>query len=216
VPFGAPCNICVPPSEEYAQIRRYNADGSGMEVIARGVRNTQGFAWHPVTREMWFTDHGRDWMGDDTPQDELNRMTKTGLNFGFPHCHANGVADRDIVKANPCDGVTLPVTTTGPHAATMGVLFYTGSMFPAEYRNVAFVARKGSWNRSKKFGYDVVTVRAGADGSNPKIEPFMTGFADPDSDKFSGRPAYLLQLPDGSLLVSDEQLGAIYRITHGK
>jgi glucose/arabinose dehydrogenase len=215
VPFGAPCNICV-PGEEYAQIRRYNADGSGMEVIARGVRNTQGFAWHPATKEMWFTDHGRDWMGDDTPQDELNRMTKTGLNFGFPYCHANAVADRDFPKANACDGVTLPVVTTGPHAATMGIHFYTGSMFPAEYRNVAFVARKGSWNRTQKYGYDVVTVRAGADGSGAKIEPFMTGFLDPGSDSFSGRPTYMLQLPDGSLLVSDEQLGAIYRITYGK
>ena len=215
VPFGAPCNICEPPAE-YAQIRRYNADGSGMEMIARGVRNTVGFAWHPATRELWFTDHGRDWMGDDTPEDELNRVSKTGLNFGFPYCHANGVADRDFKKANPCDGVTLPVTTMGPHAAAMGVLFYTGSMFPAEYRNTMFVARKGSWNRSKKFGFDVVTVAADAEGKSAKITPFMTGFLDPAGDSFSGRPAYLLQLPDGSLLVSDEQLGAIYRITYGR
>jgi glucose/arabinose dehydrogenase len=215
VPFGAPCNICV-PGEEYAQIRRYNADGSGMEVIARGVRNTQGFAWHPATKEMWFTDHGRDWMGDDTPEDELNRMSRVGLNFGFPHCHANGVADRDLPRANPCDGVTLPVTTAGPHAAAMGIHFYTGSMFPAEYRNVAFVARKGSWNRTRKFGYDVVTVRAGADGSGAKIEPFMTGFMNPADDSFSGRPTYFLQLPDGSLLLSDEQLGAVYRISHAR
>ncbi len=215
VPFGAPCNICEPPPE-YAQIRRYNADGSGMEVIARGVRNTVGFDWHPVTKELWFTDHGRDWMGDDTPEDELNRVSKTGLNFGFPYCHANGVADKDIKKANPCDGVTLPVQTMGPHAAVMGAHFYTGNMFPAEYKNVLFVARKGSWNRTKKFGFDVVTVRADADGKNPKITPFMTGFLDPATDTFTGRPAYLLQLPDGSLLVSDEQLGAIYRISYAR
>lgn len=215
VPFGAPCNICEPPAE-YAQIRRYNADGSGMEVIARGVRNTQGFAWHPVTKEMWFTDHGRDWMGDDTPEDELNRLTKHGDFYGFPYCHANGVPDKDIKKPNPCDGVTLPVATMGPHAAAMGVHFYTGNMFPAEYRNVMFVARKGSWNRTKKFGFDVVTVRMDADGKNAKIEPFMTGFLDPASDTFSGRPTYFLQLPDGSLLVSDEQLGAIYRITYAR
>lgn len=215
VPFGAPCNICEPPAE-YAQIRRYNADGSGMEVIARGVRNTQGFAWHPVTKEMWFTDHGRDWMGDDTPEDELNRLTKHGDFYGFPYCHANGVPDKDIKKPNPCDGVTLPVATMGPHAAAMGVHFYTGNMFPAEYRNVMFVARKGSWNRTKKFGFDVVTVRVDADGKNAKIEPFMTGFLDPASDTFSGRPTYFLQLPDGSLLVSDEQLGAIYRITYAR
>ena len=216
VPFGAPCNICVPPSDEYAQIRRYNADGSGMEVIARGVRNTVGFAWHPVTKELWFTDHGRDWMGDDGPEDELNVLAKAGNNYGFPYCHANGVPDKDIKKANPCDGVTLPVTNMGPHAAAMGVLFYTGSMFPAEYRNAMFVARKGSWNRTQKFGFDVVTVRPAADNKGAKVEPFMTGFLDPATDSFSGRPAYLLQLPDGSLLVSDEQLGAIYRITYGR
>jgi glucose/arabinose dehydrogenase len=215
VPFGAPCNICV-PGDEYAQIRRYNADGSGMEVIARGVRNTQGFDWHPVTKEMWFTDHGRDWMGDDMPEDELNRMPRAGLNFGFPYCHANGVADKDIKKASPCDGVTLPVQTMGPHAAAMGAHFYTGNMFPAEYKNVLFVARKGSWNRTQKFGFDVVTVRADADGKNPKVMPFMTGFLDSANNAFTGRPAYFLQLPDGSLLISDEQLGAIYRITHAR
>ena len=216
VPFGAPCNICVPPTDEYAQIRRYNADGSGMEVIARGVRNTQGFAWHPVTREMWFTDHGRDWMGDNEPEDELNRMSKVGNFYGFPYCHAQGIADKDIRKTNPCDGVTLPVATMGPHAAVMGVHFYTGNMFPAEYRNMMFVARKGSWNRTQKFGYDVVTVHVDADGKNAKVTPFMTGFLNPTTEEFSGRPTYFLQLPDGSLLVSDEQLGAIYRITYAR
>ena len=215
VPFGAPCNICV-PGEEYAQIRRYNADGSGMEVIARGVRNTQGFTWHPTTQEMWFTDHGRDWMGDNGPEDELNRMPRTGANFGFPYCHAGGVPDPDIKKDRPCDDVVLPVQTMGPHAAVMGAHFYTGSMFPAEYKNLLFVARKGSWNRTQKFGYDVVTVRADADGKNAKVTPFMTGFLTPGTNDFSGRPAYLLQLPDGSLLVSDEQLGAIYRISYSR
>lgn len=213
VPFGAPCNICV-PGDEYAQIRRYNPDGSGMEVIARGVRNTVGFAWHPATGELWFTDHGRDWLGDDTPDDELNRVARSGLNFGFPYCHAGGVVDPDVKKANPCDGVTLPVQLMGPHAAVMGLHFYTGNMFPAEYRNVMFVARKGSWNRTKKLGYDVVTVRADPDGRNPRVTPFMTGFLDSSTDAFSGRPAYLLQMPDGALLVSDEQLGAIYRISY--
>ena len=215
VPFGAPCNICE-PGTEYAQIRRYNADGSGMEVIARGVRNTQGFDWHPVTKEMWFTDHGRDWMGDDGPPDELNRMTKVGANFGFPYCHANGIADRDFPKTGACDGVTLPVQTMGPHAAAMGAFFYTGTMFPAEYRNTLFVARKGSWNRTQKFGYDVVTVRMDAQGNNPRIQAFMTGFVDPSNDNFSGRPTYMLQLPDGSMLLSDEQQGAIYRISYAK
>jgi glucose/arabinose dehydrogenase len=214
VPFGAPCNICL-PGQEYAQIRRYNADGSGMEVIARGVRNTVGFDWHPVTKELWFTDHGRDWMGDDTRDDELNRMSKVGLNFGFPYCHANGVPDRDIVKANACSGVTLPVANMGPHAAVMGLKFYTGNMFPAEYRNAMFIARKGSWNRSKKLGFDVVAVTADADGRNAKTTPFLTGFLNAD-DTFNGRPAYIHQQPDGSLLVSDEQMGAVYRVSYSR
>lgn len=214
VPFGAPCNICE-PGTEYAQIRRYNPDGSGMEVVARGVRNTVGFTWHPQSKELWFTDHGRDWMGDDGPADELNRVSSMGQNFGFPYCHADGIPDRDFPKANACAGVTLPVKTLGPHAAAMGAHFYTGTMFPAEYRNTLFVARKGSWNRTQKFGYDVVTVRTDAQGNNPSIKAFMTGFLDPSNDNFSGRPTYMLQLPDGSLLVSDEQLGAIYRISYG-
>ena len=216
VPFGAPCNICVPPTDEYAQIRRYDPDGSNMEVIARGVRNTQGFDWHPVTKELWFTDHGRDWMGDDSPEDELNRMTKTGQNFGFPYCHANGVVDREIKKDKACDGVTLPVQTMGAHAAAMGLQFYTGNMFPAEYKNAMFIARKGSWNRTIKSGYDVVMVRSDADGKNPQMTPFVTGFKNDATDAFWGRPTYMLQMPDGSMLLSDEQVGAIYRISYAK
>ncbi len=216
VPFGAPCNICELPTQEYAQLRRYDADGSNMEVIARGIRNTMGFDWHPVTKELWFTDHGRDWMGDNTPEDELNRMTKVGLNFGFPYCHANGIPDKDIKKANPCDGVTLPVQTMGAHAAAMGLHFYTGSMFPAEYKNAMLIARKGSWNRTEKNGYDVVMVQTDANGQNPKVSPFITGFLDAKKDTFWGRPTYMMQMPDGSLLVSDEQMGAIYRISYAK
>jgi glucose/arabinose dehydrogenase len=213
VPFGAPCNICE-PKDEYAQLRRYNPDGSGKEVIARGIRNTVGFDWHPKTGELWFTDHGRDWMGDNTPEDELNRITKPGLNFGFPYCHASGVPDRDIKKADACKGVTLPVTTMGPHAAVMGVNFYTGKMFPAQYQNAMFVARRGSWNRTKHTGFDVVTVRPGADGKGAKVTPFITGFMDAKENSFWGRPVYMLQMPDGALLLSDEQNGAIYRISY--
>lgn len=215
VPFGAPCNICE-PSNEYAQIRRYNLDGSGMEVIATGVRNTQGFDWHPKTGELWFTDHGRDWMGDAGPEDELNRLAKPGANFGYPYCHAKGIKDPDVAKdkKDACKDVTMPVTLMGPHAAAMGIHFYTGEMFPKEYQGVAFVARKGSWNRTKKFGYDIVTVKAGPDGKGAKVTPFATGFMDPKDNSFWGRPAYLAQLKDGSLLVTDEQLGAIYRISY--
>jgi glucose/arabinose dehydrogenase len=215
VPFGAPCNICV-PGQEYAQIRRYNADGSGMEVIARGVRNTVGFDWHPTTKELWFTDHGRDWMGDDGPEDELNRLSSVGQNFGFPYCHAGGVVDRDLPKPDACVGVTLPVATMGPHTAVMGVQFYTGSMFPADYQGAMLVMRKGSWNRTKKSGYDVLMVRPSADGRNAVTTPFMTGFLDPATDQFWGRPAYALQMPDGAVLISDEQLGAIYRVSYAR
>jgi glucose/arabinose dehydrogenase len=213
VPFGAPCNICEPPAP-YAQIRRYNADGSGKEVIARGVRNSVGFDWHPKSKELWFTDHGRDWMGDDTPHDELNRLSKPGLNFGFPYCHAEGVADPDVKKADPCKGVTKPVVLMGPHTAVMGVKFYTGNMFPASYKDSMFIARRGSWNRTKLSGFDVVTVKPGAEGKGGKVTPFMTGFMDPKANDFWGRPVYLLQMPDGALLVSDEQNGAIYRVSY--
>ena len=214
VPFGAPCNICEPP-KEYAQIRRYNPDGSGKEVVAMGVRNSVGFDWHPRTKELWFTDHGRDWMGDNAPSDELNRLAKPGANFGFPYCHAKGTVDVDFKKKDACKGVTMPVALMGPHAAAMGVKFYTGKMFPKQYQNTMFIARKGSWNRSKPNGFDVVNVRAGADGKGAKITPFLTGFNESkDSYKFWGRPAYVAQMPDGALLVSDEQVGAIYRISY--
>jgi glucose/arabinose dehydrogenase len=215
VPFGAPCNICEPP-KEYAQIRRYNADGTGKEVLATGVRNSVGFDWHPKTGEMWFTDHGRDWMGDDGPSDELNRLA-AGSFYGFPYCHADGKLDSDIKKADACAGVTKPVALLGPHAAAMGVKFYTGSMFPADYQNTMFIARKGSWNRSKPNGFDVVNVRPSADGKSATVKPFLTGFNESgEAYKFWGRPAYIAQLPDGSLLVSDEQLGAIYRVSYDK
>ena len=214
VPFGAPCNICEPPSKEYAQIRRYNADGSGKEVIATGVRNSVGFDWHPKTKELWFTDHGRDWAGDKGFEDELNKISKTGQNFGFPYCHANGQPDPDVKKAKACEGVTRPVLLMGPHAAAMGIKFYTGKMFPSEYQNTAFVVRKGSWNREKPFGFDVVNVRVGEDGK-ASIRNFASGWQEGgEGYKFWGRPAYVAQMPDGALLVSDEQVGAIYRISY--
>jgi glucose/arabinose dehydrogenase len=162
---GAPCNNCEPPDTN-GQIRRINLDGTGAEAYVRGVRNSVGFDWHPQTKELWFTDNGRDWLGDNGPEDELNRMPKAGLFYGFPYCHAKGIPDPDIKKKDACKDVTLPVTTMGPHAAVMGIKFYTGSMFPKEYQGVAFIARKGSWNRGQKFGYDVVTVKAGPDGKD--------------------------------------------------
>jgi glucose/arabinose dehydrogenase len=217
VQVGANCNICEINPGVHGQIRRYNADGSGMEIVARGVRNTVGFDWHPVTKELWFTDNGRDWAGDAGPEDELNRIPqgREGANFGFPYCHANGIPDPDIKRPDACAGVVLPAALTGPHSAGLGIVFYTGSMFPDSYKNVGFIARRGSWNRGTKFGYDVVLAKTQPDGS-ASIEPFMTGLLDEANNEFHGRPTYLLQLADGSLLVSDEQNGAVYRITHGK
>lgn len=215
VQVGANCNICEINPGVHGQIRRYNADGTGMEIVARGVRNTVGFDWHPVTKELWFTDNGRDWAGNAGPQDELNRIPKNqeGANFGFPYCHANGQPDPDIKKPYPCAGVLMPAALLGPHAAGLGIKFYTGNMFPAAYKNVAFVARKGSWNRDQKYGYDVVIARPGKNGK-AKIEPFMTGFLDAKANTFAGRPAYVFQMPDGALLVSDEQNGAVYRVSY--
>jgi glucose/arabinose dehydrogenase len=216
IQVGANCNICELNPGTHGQIRRYNADGTGMEIVARGVRNTVGFDWHPVTKELWFTDNGRDWAGNAGPEDELNRIAKgqEGANYGFPYCHANGVADPDVKRPNPCAGVTMPAALLGPHAGSLGIRFYTGSMFPKNYQNIAFVVRRGSWNREKKFGYDVAIARTQPNGT-AKIEPFMTGLLDEQKNEFHGRPTYVLPLADGSMLVSDEQNGATYRISYG-
>jgi glucose/arabinose dehydrogenase len=215
VQVGANCNICEINPGIHGQIRRYNADGTGMEIVARGVRNTVGFDWHPVTKELWFTDHGRDWAGNAGPEDELNRIAKgqEGANYGFPYCHAQGIPDPDVKRPNPCAGVVLPAALTGPHAAGMGVTFYTGKMFPAAYQNLAFIGRRGSWNREQKIGYDVVFARTA--GGTATIEPFMTGLLDAKKNEYYGRPTYILQMPDGAILVSDEHNGAIYRISFG-
>jgi glucose/arabinose dehydrogenase len=214
VQVGSNCNICEVNPGTHGQIRRYNLDGTGMQIVARGIRNTVGFDWHPATKELWFTDNGRDWAGDAGPDDELNRIAKNmeGANYGFPYCHANGIPDRDVMRPMPCAGVVMPAALLGPHAGSLGIKFYTGSMFPAKYKNVAFVVQRGSWNRSKKFGYRVVTARTS--GGKARIEPFMTGLLDEKANEFHGRPTYVLQLPDGSLLVSDEQNAAIYRISY--
>ena len=214
VQIGANCNICEVNPGIHGHIRRYNLDGTGMEIVARGVRNTVGFDWHPVTGELWFNDNGRDWLGNDGPQDELNRVARgqEGAFYGFPYCHAGGIPDPDIRRPQPCAGVVMPAALTGPHSAGLGIRFYTGRMFPPNYRNVAFIARHGSWNREQKFGFDVVLARI--NGGEARIEPFLTGLLDPRTNAFYGRPSYVLPLEDGSLLVSDEMNGAIYRITY--
>ena len=216
VQVGANCNICEINPGIHGQIRRYNADGTGMEIVARGVRNTVGFDWHPLTGELWFTDNGRDWAGNDGPQDELNRIPhgQEGANFGFPYCHANGIPDPDIRKPNACAGVIMPAALTGPHSAGLGIKFYTGTMFPQAYRNAAFIARHGSWNREQRFGYDVAIART--NGARATVQPFMTGMLDTAKNEFHSRPAYVFQMADGSMLVSDELHGATYRISYSR
>jgi glucose/arabinose dehydrogenase len=218
VPVGSPCNVCEINTGIHGQIRRYNLDGSGMEIVARGVRNSVGFDFHPKTGELWFTDNGRDWAGENGPEEELNRVPadQIGAHYGFPFCHAKGIPDPDIKKPNACAGVNLPVTTLGAHAAALGMRFYTGSMFPAEYKDTMLIARRGSWNKTIKNGYDVVTVKATPDGKNPLVKPFLTGFLDPKTNQFWGRPVDVLQMPDGSVLVADEQNGAVYRVSYSK
>jgi glucose/arabinose dehydrogenase len=214
VPVGAPCNICDPP-ETHAQIRRMDLDGKNVEVVARGVRNTVGFDWHPETRELWFTDNGRDWMSEDIPQEELNRVANPGKDhFGFPFCHQGNLTDNEFGWGKSCDQYVKPAALLGPHAAALGMRFYTGDKFPKKYRNQAFIARHGSWNRTQKFGGDVVVATLDRKGNVKSVEPFLTGFV--ENNSYIGRPVDMVVLKDGSMLVSDDYNGAIYRITHGK
>lgn len=219
VPQGAPCNVCLPANDpqrtHYAVIGRMDPDGSHYETIARGVRNTVGFAWHPQTHELWFTDNGRDMLGDDIPDDKLNRLAHVGEDFGFPYCHGGNVSDPEYGKDHPCSGFTPPVEKLGAHVASLGMRFYTGAMFPAAYRNSIFIAEHGSWNRSRKVGYRVVRVTADANGANAHQEVFAQGWLNADDTQW-GRPADVLPLPDGSLLISDDYAGAIYRVTYAQ
>lgn len=211
VPFGAPCNVCEVESD-FATIQRMNPDGTEREVYATGVRNSVGFTWHPETDELWFTDNGRDMMGDELPACELNRAPRPGLAFGFPYCHAGSVADPGFGELGTCEDAVPPVQKLGPHVAPLGVKFYTGTQFPEEYRGQVFIAEHGSWNRSAeagRTGYRVTLVRLDGDRATG-YEPFIEGFLDGDSVR--GRPVDLLVAPDGSLLVSDDHRGAVYRV----
>jgi glucose/arabinose dehydrogenase len=216
VPVGAPCNICDPPSDKYAHIRRINLDGSGMEIVARGVRNTVGFDFHPRTRELWFTDNQRDWLSEDLPQDELNRVGKPGQeHFGYPYCHQGDFADPEFGWGKSCEDFVKPAVLLGPHSAPLGMRFYTGRMFPAKYQGAIFIARHGPWNRSKKGAADVVVAFLDKSGTKvTRVEPFLTGLV--ENNAYLGRPVDVLVLRDGSLLVSDDHNGAVYRITYGK
>lgn len=211
VPVGAPCNVCVREDPRYASIMRMNADGTGLEVFARGVRNTVGFDWHPETREMWFTDNGRDWMGDDIPPDELNRAPRQGLHFGFPYRHGIRIPDPEFGGMKDPRSFVPPEMELGPHVASLGMRFYTGRMFPERYRNRIFIAEHGSWNRTEPVGYRVTVVGI-EPGRPPEYTPFAEGWL--KEGKAWGRPVDVLVMPDGSLLVSDDRKGAIYRIRY--
>jgi glucose/arabinose dehydrogenase len=189
-----------------------NADGTGFEIFAKGIRNTVGFSWHPQTKELWFTDNGRDELGDNVPNDELNTAPKAGMDFGFPYCHQGDILDPEFGKGKNCSDYTPPAFKLGPHVASLGMRFYTGQMFPAEYQNQIFVAEHGSWNRSNKIGYNITLVKL---ENNKVIEavPFATGWLQPD-EKTIGRPVDIIVASDGALLVSDDTKGAIYRINY--
>lgn len=209
ISIGAPCNIC--DEFGYAQIIRMNADGTDRETFASGIRNSVGFTWHPTSGELWFTDNGRDMLGDDVPACELNRAPRQGLHFGYPYCHAGEIIDPRFGSGRDCADYTPPAQKLGPHVAPLGVKFYTGDQFPAEYRNQVFIAEHGSWNRSKKIGYRITLVRL--DGNRAvSYEPFAEGWL--QNEQVSGRPVDLIVLEDGSMLVSDDYSGKIYRISY--
>ena len=209
---GAPCNICM-PSPTHAQIRRINLDGSGAEVVARGIRQIVGMDFSPITKQLYFTENSRDWLSEDIPEDKLNRLTQPGKdNFGYPYCHQGNIADQEFGWGHSCDEFTKPIALLGPHTAALGMRFYTGNMFPSEYRNAIFIARHGSWNRTKKIGGDIVVAKLSEDGTVKSIEPFITGFI--ENNNYVGRPADVEFVKDGSMLISDDFNGAVYRVTY--
>ena len=211
IPVGAPCNVCERP-EPYASLLRMNPDGTGLETFARGIRNTVGFDWDPATRELWFTDNNRDWMGDDLPPCELNHAPRPGLHFGFPYFHAVNLPDPDFGPGREPASYVPCIQPLGAHVAPLGMRFYTGSPFPAGYRGRIFIAEHGSWNRTSKVGYRITTVTL-QDGRPVRYEPFCEGgFL--AGETVRGRPVDLEVLPDGSMLVSDDFAGAIYRISY--
>ncbi len=211
VPIGAPCNVCERSDKRYATITRINENGTGFEIFARGIRNSVGFDWHPETGELWFTDNGRDRMGDNVPPDELNHAPSIGLHFGFPYIHGKNIPDPQLSKKKGDISIRPPAMELGPHVAALGMRFYTGNMFPAEYKNQIFIAEHGSWNRSVPIGYRITLVRI-KNNKAVSYEVFAEGWL--QGGEAWGRPVDVLILPDGSLLVSDDKAGVIYRIAY--
>jgi glucose/arabinose dehydrogenase len=211
VPVGAPCNICE-PGEGFAKIFRMNLDGSGLEVVANGVRNTVGFDFDPKDGSLWYTNNARDWLAEDLPNDTLNRVSKQGEHFGFPYCHQGDFTDPEFGWGKSCDDYAKPAALTGPHAGTLGMRFYQGKMFPNKYYGAIFMARHGSWNRTKKFGADVVVAWPDGKGGISKMEPFLTGLV--ENNQYLGRPVDMHVMKDGSMLISDDHNGAVYRVSY--
>lgn len=213
VPVGVPCNICEPPASIYGTITRMALDGSARTIIARGVRNTVGFDWQPGTGTLWFTDNGRDRMGDDLPPDELNRLGGPGQHFGFPYCHGADILDPEFGRGRSCDEFVAPARELGPHVAALGMRFYTGTMFPERWRGGIFIAEHGSWNRSVPIGYRITFVGVEGDQAT-SYEILAQGWLNSRTGEAWGRPVDVLVMPDGALLVSDDRAGAIYRISY--
>ena len=211
VAIGAPCNVCDRADEGFANISRMNADGTEQEIVASGVRNSVGFTWHPETGDLWFTDNGRDMLGDDIPAGELNYAPRDGMHFGFPYCHGGDIQDPEFGDQGDCADFEPPAQKLGPHVAPLGLLFYDGAMFPDEYQGQVFIAEHGSWNRSQKIGYRVTLVRM-EHGKAVSYEVFAEGWL--QNEEVSGRPVDLLLIDDGSLLISDDQNGVIYCIRY--
>lgn len=211
VSVGMPCNNCVPPPGT-GQIRRVDPQDGTAEAVALGVRNSLGFDWSPHSKRFYFTDNGRNWLSEDAPSDELNRVSKPGEDFGAPYCYQGNLPDTQFGWGHSCDEFTAPVALLGPHVAPLGMRFYTGRMFPREYRGAIFIARHGSWNRTKKIGGDIIVVRLNRNGSVHSMEPFLTGFI--KDNNYLGRPVDVEPMRDGSLLISDDWNGAVYRVTY--
>jgi glucose/arabinose dehydrogenase len=211
VPVGAPCNMCEPEDAVYASITSINPDGTDLRIEQEGIRNTVGFDWDPNSGELWFTDNGRDLMGDEKPECEINRTHKKKNHFGYPYCHQGDILDPEFGKGKSCEDYTAPVVKMGPHTAPLGMEFYGNSSFPESYRNDVFVARHGSWNRKEKIGYDVVRVHKNDDGSFERL-PFISGWLSDDKSDVWGRPVDIEMMPDGSMLISDDFGDAIYRV----
>ena len=216
VPVGAPCNICESKNEYYTSIIQMDPDGSNREIYATGVRNTVGFTWHPETQNLWFTDNGRDMMGDDTPPCELNAVTEAGQHFGYPYCHGGSIQDPEFGDKRDCSEFIAPVQNLGPHVAPLGLKFYTGNMFPETYRNKIIIAEHGSWNRSQEAGHTghKLTIVSEENGSGTSYTDFISGFLRSETNTAWGRPVDILVMEDGSILVSDDLSGTIYRITY--